>query len=258
MALYKRGEVWHYDFAVDGRRYRGTTKETVLSRARLIEAQLMNEARQRRLTIQRRSQTLAEFSKRFLEWVDTTRLEPETKKYYQSGWNMLSKTPIASERLGHITTDDAEALRFEHSPANANRALRTLRRMLGKATEWGLIGATPKVKLVKEQGRSEIIDSESETKLLDAAKQPLRDVLTIMLDTGMRPGEVFRMCWEDISWDRKTIFIPKGKTPRSRRYVVMSERMIEALAAPAQRTARRLGVPIRFKRRARHHCRQGF
>ena len=89
--------------------------------------------------------------------------------------------------------------------------------------------ATPKIKLVKEQGRSAIIDSESKTKLLAAAKQPLRDVLTIMLDTGMRPGEVFRMCWEDISWERKSIFIPKGKTPRSRRYVVMSDRMCEAL-----------------------------
>ncbi|MGA8089474.1 MAG: tyrosine-type recombinase/integrase [Terracidiphilus sp.] len=229
MALYKRGEVYHFDFAVDGRRYRGSTKEKILSRARMIESQLMNEAKQRRLTVQRRTQTLADFSKRFLAWVDTTRLELETKKYYKSGWKMLSMTPIACVRLGHISTDDAEALRFKHSSANANRALRTLRRMLGKATEWGLIGATPKIKLAKEQGRSEIIDNESETKLLAAAKQPLQDVLTIMLDTGMRPGEVFRMCWEDISWERRTIFIPKGKTPRSRRYVVMSERMIEAL-----------------------------
>ena len=38
MALYKRGEVWHYDFALDGRRYRGSTKETILSKARMAEA----------------------------------------------------------------------------------------------------------------------------------------------------------------------------------------------------------------------------
>ena len=131
MALYKRGGVFHYDFALDGRRYRGTTRENVLSRARMIEAKLMTEAKQRKLTVQRRTLTLAEFSKRFLDWVDTTRLEAETKHYYHSGWRMLAETPISGVRLAHITSDEAGALRFNHSPANANRALRTLRRMLG-------------------------------------------------------------------------------------------------------------------------------
>ncbi len=112
---------------------------------------------------------------------------------------MLSQNPIAAMRLAHITTDEAEALRFEHSPANANRALRTLRRTMGKAAEWGVIAAAPRIKLMKEEGRSATIDSEAEGKLLAVAKQPLRDVLIIVLDSGMRPGEVFRLCWEDSS-----------------------------------------------------------
>jgi len=229
MALYKRGEVFHYDFAMDGRRYRGTTKESILSKARMIEAQLMQEAKRRKLTAQRRTLTLAEFSKRFLEWVKTARLEPESRKYYESGWKMLSETPIAAMRLAHITTDDAETLRFRHSPANGNRALRTLRRMLGKAAEWGIVAAAPRIKLFKEEGRSALITDDAESKLLSAAKQPLRDVLTIMLDCGMRPGEVFQMCWEDIDWDRNVIFVPRGKTRLSRRYLPMSERIIAAL-----------------------------
>jgi len=231
MALYKRGEVFHYDFTIDGRRHRGTTKESVLSRARIIEAKLMNEANQLKPNVQRRTLTLAEFSKRFLDWVSKSRLEPESKKYYQSGWRMLAETPISYVRLAHITTDEAEVLRFKHSPANANRALRTLRRMLGKAAEWGLIAVAPKIKLAKEQGRSAIIDAEAEYRLLAAAKQPLRDVLIIILDSGMRPGEVFRMRWEDIAWDRGMIFIPRGKTPRSRRFIPMSDRVTEALHA---------------------------
>jgi integrase len=229
MALSKRGEVWHYDFAMDGRRYRGTTKEAVLSRARIIEAKLMSEARQRKLTVKRRTLTLAEFSNRFLDWVATTRLEAKTKKYYVSGWKMLAQTPISGMRLAHITTDEAEALRFDHSSANSNCALRTLRRMLGKGAEWGLIVAAPRIKLVKEEGRSAIIDSEAEFKLLAAAKQPLHDVLTLILDSGMRPGEVFQMRWEDIAWDRGMIFIPRGKTRRSRRHVPMSDRVTATL-----------------------------
>lgn len=189
----------------------------------------MNEAKRRKLTVQRRTLTLAEFSKRFLDWVKTARLEPESRKYYESGWRMLSQTPIAAMRLTPITTDEAEALRFDHSPANANRALRTLRRMLGKAAEWGVIAVAPKIKLEKEEGRSAIIDAEAEAKLLAVAKQPLRDILIIVLDTGMRPGEVFPMRWEDILWDRKTIFIPRGKTPRSRRHLPISERVLAIL-----------------------------
>lgn len=191
----------------------------------------MNEAKRRKLTVQLRTLTLAEFSKRFLDWVKTARLEPESRKYYESGWRMLSQTPIAAMRLSHITTDEAEALRFKHSPANANRALRTLRRMLGKAAEWGIIAAAPKIKLFKEEGRSALINDEAEAKLLAVAKQPLRDVLTIMLDCGMRPGDVFQMCWEDIDWDRNVIFTPRGKTRLARRFLPMSERIITVLQA---------------------------
>jgi len=38
---------------------------------------------------------------------------------------------------------------FVHTSA----ALRTLRRMLGKATEWGVLQAPTRIKLLKEQGR---------------------------------------------------------------------------------------------------------
>ena len=142
---------------------------------------------------------------------------------------MLAETPISGVRLAHITTDEAEALRFDHSAANTNCALRTLRRMLGKAAEWGVIAAAPRAKLAKEYGRSAIIDSEAEFALLAVATQPLRDVLTLILDSGMRPGEVFQMRWEDIAWDRGMIFIPRGKTRRSRRHVPMSDRVTAAL-----------------------------
>jgi integrase len=231
MALRKRGGVFHYDFAIDGQRYRGTTKEKVASRARMIEAALINDAKQRKLNVRRRSLTLVELSARFLDWVSETRLEPKSKDYYRGGWKMLADTPIAAMRVSHITTDDAGALRFSHSPANANRALRTLRRILGKAAEWGLIIAAPRVKLLKEGGRSVLIDKDTEERLLAVAPQPLRDVAIIVLDSGMRPSEVFNMRWEDLTWDPATIFVRRGKTKRSRRYLPMSDRVIELLQA---------------------------
>jgi integrase len=101
--------------------------------------------------------------------------------------------------------------------------------MLGKSAEWGLVRSAPRIKLLKEYGRSVLIDAETENKLLTATEQPLRDVLLIMMDTGMRPQEVFRMRWEHINWAVRTIFIPFGKTRNSRRYIPISQRVLGVL-----------------------------
>jgi integrase len=48
-------------------------------------------------------------------------------------------------------------------------------------------------------------------------------------DTGMRPQDVFRMKWEHVNWFKKVLFVPYGKTRNSRRWVSLSERVLEAL-----------------------------
>jgi integrase len=69
----------------------------------------------------------------------------------------------------------------------------------------------PAVKLMKEVGRELTIDPETEAKLLAVAKQPMKDVLIVIQDTGMRPEEVFRIRIEHIDWSQRLIFNPNGK-----------------------------------------------
>ncbi len=180
---------------------------------------------------------LSQFSGRFFDWVRASQLAEATKQYYEYGWNMLKATCVSDLPLDQITRDTAEALRFRGSPANGNVALRTLRRMLGKATDWGMLQAPPRIKLLKEQGREIIIGPEDEAKLLAAAEQPLRDVIVIMQDSGMRPQDVFRLRWEHVNWQKGTLFIPHGKTKNSRRYVPMSDRVKNVLLARASRSS---------------------
>jgi len=124
--------------------------------------------------------------------------------------------------------------------------------MLKRAQEWGLIQIVPKVRLVEEQGREILLESWMEAKLLAVTAvartptskhapksvnygwQPLRDVLLIMLDTGMRPVEVFRMEWEHVKWNRELIFVPRSKSRKSKRYVPLSKRVKEALQMRVQ------------------------
>jgi len=83
-----------------------------------------------------------------------------------------------------------------------------------------------------------MVSLEDERRLLAAAKRPLQDVLTIMLDSGMRNGEVARMRWENIDWDCAFYFNPKGKTRKARRHVPLSERVIALLRNIQQEQSR--------------------
>jgi integrase len=93
------------------------------------------------------------------------------------------------------------------------------------------IQLSPRIKLLKEHGREILIDPQTEATLLAAANQPLRDVIVIVQDTGMRPQDVFRLRWEHVNWFKQAIFIPYGKTKNSRRDVPLSDRIKRALKA---------------------------
>jgi integrase len=67
----------------------------------------------------------------------------------------------------------------------------------------------------QERARERIIDAEIDTKLLPFCKQPLRDILMIMRDSGMRnQKEVFRMRWEHLDWGNKRYFVYESKSPK--------------------------------------------
>lgn len=241
MALYKQtdSEFWWYDFTVDGKRYRGSTKEARKTRALTIEADVRLRALEKgpNFIPQRRAMTLRELSTRFLGWKGEAQLEPKTRTYYEFGWKLLAGTPLASMQLAHITGDAVDATVFRKtkkapegqsefaSPKYVNQAICTLKRMLSKAKEWHLLSEVPVIKPRKAYGRTGLITADGEAKLLEHASQPLRDILVIAMDTGMRPSEIFCMRWEDVLWEAQEIFIPKSKTDAGRPRVPMSKRM---------------------------------
>jgi len=229
--LYRRGNTWHYDFTVAGHRQRGTTGQTSESKARKIESKLIAEAeRSGPSAMLRRAPLLCDFAPRFLEWVEHARhLAPKTRRYYRVGWKQIHSTPLIGMNLDRITSEELDSLALSGSPAYVNQGLRTLRRLLGKAVEWKVIAVAPTVKLMEEVGREMTIDPETEAKLLAVAKQPMRDVLIMIQDTGMRPEEVFRIRIENINWSQRLIFNPNGKTKAARRNVPISERMFDLL-----------------------------
>jgi hypothetical protein len=116
---------------------------------------------------------LSVFVVRFMSYVDNAKLAAKSKSYLRNGWRLLEQTGIASMKMDRITAEDVDALAFPGGPYNINCALKTLRRMLHKAEEWELIAKAPKLKLMKELGRTLRLDQEAERELLAAADRLL-------------------------------------------------------------------------------------
>ena len=258
MKLFKRpkSKYYWYDFTVRGQRYRGSTNETKAARASKVAGLKLAQLVENSDPLPKRAPVLSEFSVRFLEWLKNVPLEDKTKTYYRDGWRLLQTSSVSEMRLDQITRDAAEVLKFSGSSSNANCALRTLRRMLHKAEEWKLIRLAPKLKLMKEYGRSQRLDDEAEKTLFAGAiacnwqKRSLelfQDIVILVRDTGMRnERELYRMRIENLDWKNRVIFVPDSKTPEGRRRVPMSNRSHDVLVRRC--TGRREGWVFPSKR----------
>lgn len=234
MSLKQRGKYWHYEFMWRGKRYWGSTKETKESRAKTHLSVRMAEIRNGSAGREwKEAPELRELSVRFLEFnknqVRADQLAPGSEKNYSSGWKLLEKTPLAKMPIDLITRSVVMEIGFPGGPSNGNMAIRTLSRMLNLAVEWKMMQVSPKLKRLEEHGRKELIESSCEGLLLELAPQPLRDILFIMMDTGMRPEEAMRLRWENVRWERRVVLVPYGKTMRSERYVPLSDRVCRLL-----------------------------
>jgi hypothetical protein len=160
--LFKKpkSKFYWYDFTVRGRRYRASTQETKSVRALQIASLKLASVLERTDPLPTKPAVLQEFADRFFNWVNHGRLEEKTRKFYRNGWRLLKSTSVAMLRVDQITGDCAEQLKFSGSTANANCALRTLRRMLYKAEERKVIGYAPKIKMMKEHGRHLVLTTK--------------------------------------------------------------------------------------------------
>lgn len=124
------------------------------------------------------------------------------------------------------------------SIVSVNRELATLRRALHLAKEWRLIRATPKVKLLKnEPQRDFVLSREQETAYLAACETfpILKDVATLLIDTGLRVTEAASLQWKDVhlkpagnaryAW----VHIRDGKTKNAKRNVPLKARSLKML-----------------------------
>jgi len=241
MSIFKRGNVYWYHFLYEGQHVQKSTGQGNPRTARQIEAAFRTALAKGEVGIVKRKPvpTLADFlDNRFEPWARTTFEKPSPRTW--AGWyrtqiaNIRAYAPLVGLKLDTITSEHAAdyAAHLQTKgwlPSSVNSSLRVLRRALRLAVEWGIVQSSPKIKLLRgEHHRDRVVTPDEESRYLAAAPEPLASIVAVLTDTGVRPEECFRLCWESVTWvngRHGTLFVTHGKTAAARRVLPMTPRV---------------------------------
>lgn len=220
------------------------TRATSRKDARAIEAQIRSELAKGHWNIleEAPAPTLADFFKKdFLPYIEVQFADkPNTAEYYRYGAASLNASDLAKLRLDEITDQHASQHIARQSakgfmPTTINRDLRTLRRALSLARDWGKIDGLRKLTLAKgERQRDRVLSPEEARQYLEACPQPWRDGATLILGSGMRPEEVCELRWESVELNGHggKVRIIDSKTTAGKRPIPLLPEVYAALSGP--------------------------
>lgn len=230
--IYKRGKYYWYKFVFNGELIRESTKQGNDKIARQMESAHRVSLAKGEVGIRekRPAASLSDFLDRdFLPYIEAhfSAAKPKTAEYYGYGVELLKRADLGKLKLDEITSQHAAgfiAKSSKLSPSTMNCGLRTLRRALNLATEWGKLERRPKISLAKgERQRERIVTDAEMFAYLELCRQPWRDVATVLYGTAMRPGEVYKLRWEHVllNDDGGYIQVAEGKSRAARRLLPM-------------------------------------
>jgi integrase len=240
MSVYKRGGVYWYDFVFRGQRFRESTRLTNKTVALRVEAIRKAELAEGRVGLVRHgpSPKFEGFvNGEFLPWCKTEHeAHPKTDRRYRTSAKPLTAF-FGRLPLDMITTAQVEKFKLlraaKISGAGTNRDLAALRFMLNFAVRQGHIVRNPVsgVRFLPEgPGSMRVVSHEEQRRYLAVASSSnLRDVVSLIVETGMRPEEVYTIRKENVHLNRRYLFIPTGKTRYARRNVPLTAATMEVL-----------------------------
>ncbi len=139
-------------------------------------------------------------------------------------------------RLDAITAAHGEIFKLvrgrQISPEGVNRDLATLRYLLNFAHRQGHLAENP-ISGVKPlrlgSGRVRLVSPDEQQRYLAAANPLLRDVAALILETGLRPEEVFAIRPADVGLGRRQLTVSARQTMFARREIPLTHAAGEVL-----------------------------
>lgn len=221
MAIYRRKDSkhWWYSFAINGCRFRGSTKTPDRETAKLIEAKIRADAVLGEHTGKREVHTLDEAFGRY--WLEHAHRLPSAGDTDYQSRTLLSRLG-RGHALDRLADNDIALYvarrRGEVSDASVNRELGLLRRVLRMADHrWGWAVSRPNWKahwLIEPEPRRRYLTADEAQRLLDATAPHLRPAIELSLLTGVRLSNCITLDWSQIDMrGREIVFRLKSRKP---------------------------------------------
>src|SRR5450631_1325600 len=257
MSIFKRGGVYWYHFMFDGKHVQRSTKQGNPRTARQIAAAYRTALAKGEVGITERKKApcFKAAMKAFLSWSEGEHdSHPATHRRYKvSSIALLGH--FGDKPLDQITTEDVEGFKATRAmesatakgkekgkrkstgkrirPATLNRELACLKALFNHALKSDFTFRNPvsRVDFLPENNeQTRVLNYDEQGRYLAAASPMLRDVATLMLETGMRPEEVYRIRPGNVNVAGGFLVNPFGKTKAARRRVPLTTTAKSVLA----------------------------
>ena len=193
-------------------------------------------------------------------WLKNTakpRISEKTYRSYEQMVRLYLKPALGDFKLSKVTPDQIQKLYNdmsdrELSPRTVRYAHTVLRSALYQATKWGKITRNPAdlVDLPKaERKEMRALTPAEASRFMEAASyNRLKALFSLMLTSGIRPGEALGLRWQDVDFDNcritinrtlirngKSWTLEEPKTSRSRRTIPIPQEVLSDLEEEKQK-----------------------
>lgn len=203
--LAKRGEYWHIEKEIFGRRIRGTTGTKSFEEAQAILARRIEELRQAIIFGVRPERVFAEAAVKYLrDYQDKDSIDSDAS-HLRMIMPYVKDLLLTRMHMGTLQSFIEARKKAGRKTRTINHGLKIVRHILNlAASEWidenGLtwILTAPKIKLLPEYDNRapQPLSWEQEDRLVAALPEHLRNMALFSMYTGSRDREVCRLRWE--------------------------------------------------------------
>ena len=221
MGIFRRGKNWWIDYYVQGRRKREKVGSSKSLAEMALKKRKVEIAENKFLDIQRDNKIkFEEMAKTYLEAYS----KPNKRSFRRDEVIIKNLLPyFGGKYLYEIASLDIENCKRKRkelvATATVNRELACLKHIFNKAIEWGKARENPviKVKFFRvENRRTRYLEKEEIKRLVFVCSEPLKSIVTIALNTGMRKGEILNLKWRDVDFSQRIIYLLETKSGEKR------------------------------------------
>lgn len=249
----ENGESYGIDYYAGGKKHREISGR-LLGEAKEKLAELRKSARDGGYMslASRRKFTFGQLAHEYEEKQKGETYFDKTRKYYIP----IIKEFFGQKKLCQIGPLDIENFKKkrkatptragrERSDVAVNRELETLRHMLYKGIEWGMLTENPFTKFrdsilyAEDESRVRYLSEDELKKLFKALEEKpkekkkspayLKDIIMAALLTGLRRGDLLNLKWSDVDLKKGIMFFNEQKKKAKRRIKVLNSDMIDLL-----------------------------